>query len=75
MAKKPQQVARLPDEDLPPYVCGQCWYYEPDGIDHGPCFDSRPVPIIAEDGEIMHVRPIVMHDDRGCSAWKARHKA
>ena len=74
MAKK--QVVRLPDEDPPPYTCGTCWFYEPEELHHGACYGVPPTPVVdPSDNDVMYPRPIVFHEDRGCSLWKARHSA
>jgi hypothetical protein len=73
MSRKP--VARMPDENLPLYMCCQCFYYEPTEIDHGGCFGVPPTPCVASDGDVMYPRAVVMADDKGCHLWKPRHSA
>ncbi len=72
MVKK--QVPRLPSENLPEYRCGECWFYEPETIEHGACYAIPPTVIIDEEGSLCCPRTIVQLDDRGCVHWKARHR-
>ena len=73
MARKP--VPRVPDENLPPYQCGMCWYYEPVEVDHGACYGIPPKAMFDPDGDMIYPRVIVMSDDRGCHLFKPRHTA
>lgn len=73
MTRKP--AVRMVSEDLPLYMCSQCFFYEPNEIDHGGCFGVPPTPILAADGDVMYPRPIVMAEDKGCIHWKPRHSA
>lgn len=68
-------VPRVPDAEPPAMCCSECWFYEPKELDHGACYGVPPTPIPDTEGDMMYPRPIVFADDRGCTHWRARHRA
>ena len=73
MARKP--VARVPSEELPDYMCSQCYFYEPVELDHGACYGVPPFCVVDSEDGMSFPRVIVLPEDRGCIHWRARHKA
>lgn len=73
MSRKP--VLRVTEENPPPYICNECWYYESQTQEHGSCYATPPQVIVDDEGDWACPRPIVMAEDRGCIHWKARHTA
>lgn len=72
MARKP--VPRAVTESLPEYCCNECWHFEPIEVEHGACYGVPPTPCVDGEEGVMHPRPIVFPEDRGCHFWKPRHK-